>query len=369
MDDILRREERIVLRLRGLYAAMGYRPYKMGKFEEYDFYAENRRFLESGSIITFTDTTGRLMALKPDVTLSIARGAAARPGGTLKVYYDESVYRAPDVDAGFQEITQTGLECIGAVDAYAMGEVVMLAVESLRAISPAFALDVSDMGYVLALLPELGLGADQSAAALRALGARNVPELGAILRSAGAPEALSGLFCRLAALYGPLEELLSELAAAAVNEGMRAACASLEGVAEVLRGFGSPDGVRLDLSLTGDMEYYNGLVFKGYVEGVPSAVLSGGRYDALMRKLGREAGAIGFAVYMNLLENAVDGGPGCDADVLLLYGGGERPEAIAAAAEEIRASGRSVRVQREGEGACRCRETRHVSGEGVPDNA
>lgn len=120
MDEILTREERTVLALRSLYAAMGYRPYKMGKFEEYDFYAENRRFLERGNIAAFTDTTGRLMALKPDVTLSIAKGAAAR-ADTLKVYYDESVYRAPDPDAGFQEITQTGLECIGTVDAYAMG--------------------------------------------------------------------------------------------------------------------------------------------------------------------------------------------------------------------------------------------------------
>lgn len=64
MEDILTREERILLSLRSLYAAMGYRPYKMGKFEEYDFYAENRRFLESGNIVTFTDTTGALMALK-----------------------------------------------------------------------------------------------------------------------------------------------------------------------------------------------------------------------------------------------------------------------------------------------------------------
>ena len=186
MDEILTREERTVLALRSLYAAMGYRPYKMGKFEEYDFYAENRRFLERGNIAAFTDTTGRLMALKPDVTLSIAKGAAAR-ADTLKVYYDESVYRAPDPDAGFQEITQTGLECIGTVDAYAMGEVLYLAAESLRAVSPRFVLDVAHMGYVAALLPELGLEGEAAAAALRSLSARNVPELSAILERAHAP--------------------------------------------------------------------------------------------------------------------------------------------------------------------------------------
>ena len=345
MEDILTREERILLSLRSLYAAMGYRPYKMGKFEEYDFYAENRRFLESGNIVTFTDTTGALMALKPDVTLSIAKGAAAR-SDTLKVYYNESVYRAPDADAGFQEITQSGLECIGAVDAYAMGEVLMLAAESLRAVSPAFALDVSHLGYIAALLPELGLEGEAASAALRALGARNAPELAAILRSAGAPEGLSRLMGRFALMYGPLEELLPELERAAVNDGMRAACAELAGVADALRGFGCLGDVRLDLSIMADMEYYNGLIFKGYVQGAPSAVLSGGRYDALMRKFGREAGAMGFAVYLNLLEHL--GGerqepPECE---VLLYDGSESPAEIAARAKAIAAKGDRVLVRR-----------------------
>ena len=297
MDEILTREERTVLALRSLYAAMGYRPYKMGKFEEYDFYAENRRFLERGNIAAFTDTTGRLMALKPDVTLSIAKGAAAR-ADTLKVYYDESVYRAPDPDAGFQEITQTGLECIGTVDAYAMGEVLYLAAESLRAVSPRFVLDVAHMGYVAALLPELGLE--------------------------------------------------GEAAAAAVNEGMRAACAELAGVAEALEGFGCLGGVMLDISLMGDMEYYNGLVFKGYVEGAPRAVLSGGRYDALMRKLGREAGAVGFAVYLDALERLGAPGAAPPAEEELFYAAGASPAETAAAAKRIIARGGRVRVAREG---------------------
>ena len=347
MDEILTREERTVLALRSLYAAMGYRPYKMGKFEEYDFYAENRRFLERGNIAAFTDTTGRLMALKPDVTLSIAKGAAAR-SDTLKVYYDESVYRAPDPDAGFQEITQTGLECIGTVDAYAMGEVLYLAAESLRAVSPRFVLDVAHMGYVAALLPELGLEGEVAAAALRALSARNVPELHALLERAHAPRAMAETLCRFARLYGPLGELLPQLAAAAVNEGMRAACAELAGVAEALEGFGCLGGVMLDISLMGDMEYYNGLVFKGYVEGAPRAVLSGGRYDALMRKLGREAGAVGFAVYLDALERLGAPGAAPPAEEELFYAAGASPAETAAAAKRIIARGGRVRVAREG---------------------
>ena len=73
------------------------------------------------------------------------------------------------------------------------------------------------------------------------------------------------------------------------------------------------------MSITSDMEYYNGLLFKGYVPGVPSAVLSGGRYDSLLAKLGKSGGAIGFALYLNLLERLLEpSGPEYDADVLLL---------------------------------------------------
>ena len=62
------------------------------------------------------------------------------------------------------------------------------------------------------------------------------------------------------------------------------------------------DGVRVDFSIVNDMNYYNGIVFRGFIDGVPESVLSGGQYDILMRKMGRQAGAVGFAVYLDLLE-------------------------------------------------------------------
>ena len=90
---LLKREERAVFELRSLYQKYGYRQYKMGKFEEYDLYVRNKDFLVSDGIITFTDTNGRLMALKPDVTLSIIKNSTDAPGCLHKVYYNENVYR------------------------------------------------------------------------------------------------------------------------------------------------------------------------------------------------------------------------------------------------------------------------------------
>ena len=76
-----------------LYESFGYMRFKMNKFEEYDTYVKNKSFLTSDNVITFTDTNGKLMALKPDVTLSIVKNSKDEPNAQKKVYYNENVYR------------------------------------------------------------------------------------------------------------------------------------------------------------------------------------------------------------------------------------------------------------------------------------
>ena len=144
---ILSADEQAAVALRTLYQQYGYRPYRVNSFEEYDLYAHNRRFLTGDQILTFSDTDGKLMALKPDVTLSVVKNT--RDGDApLKVSYAEHVYRVPRGAYGFKEIMQVGVEHIGTVDAYAMGEMLLLAARSLEMISERYALDVSDMGIV-----------------------------------------------------------------------------------------------------------------------------------------------------------------------------------------------------------------------------
>ena len=156
MDErLLKREERAVFALRGLYQRRGYLPFKMSKFEEYELYARNKDFLSSERIISFTDLNGRLMALKPDVTLSIIKRAEDRPGVKQRFCYDESVYR-PGGSGSFREITQTGLECIGDLNAYDVLEVVSLARESLELVSDGAVLALNHLGLLTALLEETG---------------------------------------------------------------------------------------------------------------------------------------------------------------------------------------------------------------------
>ena len=136
-DSVMTRQERISFMLRSLYSGHGYERYRMSKFEEYDLYSRNKDFLFSDGVITFTDTTGRLMALKPDVTLSIVKNRKDTPGTLQKLYYHENVYRVSAAADGFREQTQVGLECMGEVNDTCIAEVLRLAAESLRLCSAA----------------------------------------------------------------------------------------------------------------------------------------------------------------------------------------------------------------------------------------
>lgn len=333
--------EQVARQLRELYRSCGYTQYKMSKFEPYDLYVRNKSFLVSGDILTFTDADGRLMALKPDVTLSIVKNA--REGeGLQKVYYTENVYRTSPIAQGFREIMQTGLECVGEIDLVAMGEVLLLAARSLETISGNYLLDVSHLGFAAGLLDSAGVPQDQRSQLLERMGEKNVPALRALCRELGVDGETADVLCRLATLYGSPEQLLPVLGELVRNPRMAAALEELEHVCAL-----APSaGLRLDFSIVNDMDYYNGLIFRGYLPGLPSGVLSGGRYDNLLRQMGREDGAIGFAVYLNLLERLETTQPDYDADLLLLYDDQTPAPAVLREAERCRRTGQSVRVER-----------------------
>lgn len=350
----LRPDERAGLRLRELYRGHGYLPYRMSKFEPYDLYVKNKSFLVSENILTFTDTDGRLMALKPDVTLSIVKNAQPPAGALEKVCYSENVYRTTAAGLGFREIMQTGLECIGSLDLAAMGEVLALAAESLSMLGGSYLLDLGHMGLVSGLLEQVR---DDSVRVrlLDALGRKNVPALEQLCAQAGMERDLAARLGRLARLYGPAGEALPQLAELARNEKARAALDELVGLCHILEGLGLLDNLRLDFSIANDMRYYNGVIFRGYLPGLASGVLAGGRYDNLLRRMGRTGGAIGFAVYLDQLDR-LEKAEEYDVDILLLYAPGSDPANLSARAEQLRENGQSVRIERSVPPGLRCRE-------------
>ena len=296
----LQPKERASFALRALYEAAGCRKYHMGRFEEYGLYQANRSFLSSEQVITFTDLDGRLLALKPDVTLSIAKTAQPAPGETLRYYYHENVYRPSAESHTFKEISQMGLEMLGAVGEAQVQQAVCLAARSLDALGADWVLEVSHMGYLFGLFDALGVPDAARAKLLEKLREKNAHELRAAAGAAGLADAAADILCSVLNLCGSYADTLAKAAALCRNDAMRAAVAELEALAVPLEKAGGV--IRLDMTLAGEMEYYNGLVFQGYLKALPRPLLKGGRYDLLMQKFTPGAGAIGFAVYLDELD-------------------------------------------------------------------
>ena len=318
-EKVLKSEEQAVFELRALYRKYGYTQFKMSKFEEYDLYVKNKDFLVGDGVITFNDTDGKLLALKPDVTLSIIKNSKDEAGVTQKVYYNENVYRISGSTHTFKEIMQTGLECIGDIDVYSMAEVVMLAVKSLAAVGESYVLDLSHMGILSALVDAVP-ASEEKARLIRCIGEKNAHEARAICASCGASDALTEKILALISSYGKPGAVLPVLRDLCADTGFKEALCELETIVSVLESVGCLNHVNIDFSVVNDMNYYSGVVFRGFVDGIPEGILSGGRYDKLMRKMGRKAGAVGFAVYLDLLERLNEVRDDYDVDTVLLYG-------------------------------------------------
>jgi ATP phosphoribosyltransferase regulatory subunit len=260
-----------------------------------------------------------------------------------KYFYNENVYRLSHTSGEFKERMQAGLECIGGIDVYSMGEVIMLAEKSLMTISSRYVLDISHMGYLAALLDAIGLTDEARPAVLRCISEKNAPEIKKLSAALGIAPCDCERLMDLAALYGPFEETvgqLREIGGAATREAVE----ELEAVWRTVRALGAGENIHLDFSIVNDMNYYNGIIFRGFVDGIPTGILSGGRYDNLMQRFGKTSGAIGFAVYLDLLERFEAPLRSYDVDVLLLCDAGTGPEALAQTVKTLTDRGWSVRA-------------------------
>lgn len=344
--DILKNEERAVFALRSIYRQFGYLPYKMGKFEEYDFYVKNKDFLISDSVITFNDTNGKLMALKPDVTLSIIKNYKDEPGTVQRVYYNENVYRVSESTHAYKEIMQTGLECFGEIAIQNKLEVLHLAVESLVAISNEFVLEISHMGILSGLLAQADGGVEFNSAITTCVGEKNAHEIPRICKEYGVSDDVCEKLVKFIGIYGNKEKVLAELSTICVGEEMEDALNELRVVAKALENSPYADKVIFDFSIVSSMKYYNGIVFRGFISGIPESVLSGGQYDKLMKKVGKSGGAIGFAVYLDLLENLTKKQKSYDVDVVLLYNDDDNMGKLIGAVMQMNAQGMTVSLQK-----------------------
>ena len=355
-------EERIPLLLRGIYETYGYRRYSMGRFEPYDVYWQNRSFLKSEQVLTFSNFDGKLMALRPDVTVSIAKNIAADTV-SAKLYYIENVFRQRQGSREYSEISQIGLENIGNDDIYSDGETLLLALKSLEQLTDDYLLCLSHMGIISAVMDWCGLQDQRSDDMLELLRQKNADGLRTAARDAGLDDDKTNLLEALARVSGPPETVLDTLNRLPQPDDMKQALIRLSELNSLISAAGYGQRLRLDFSVLCDLDYYNGLVFRGFIRQLPSAVLSGGRYDKLMARFDKPQPAIGFAVYWGEAERIFHSSPDYDADILLLYSPSQAADAMRAG-DEMRRQGYSVRAEIQAPPGFRAKRTLRIDQNG-----
>lgn len=356
--------EKIVTQsLVSLYKSYGYKLYKPSCFEEYSLYQENKDFLIGKNVIAFSDLSGRLMAMRPDVTLSLIKHSDLKEGVLEKYYYDEKVYRQWSGSKEFKEVSQVGVEIIGAVDGASVCEAAILMCETLSSISKDYVLDVSHMGFTEGLLSEFSEGSKQVKDCLKS---KNLHDFKKLAKIYGYSDRLVSAFEIALEAEGEPKAALKKAEGAILNEQMAAALNSLSTLCARLESFDYGDKIKVDFSVTNNADYYNGEVFNGYVNGIFHRVLSGGRYDKLIKKFGKVGGAIGFALYLGELDRYF-ANEREEVDFLLIYDNTCEDKALKTANEKIKA-GYSVRISKSDDGSVRYNNLINlVNGESVND--
>ena len=279
-----------------LFSEKGYAEISTPEIEYYDLFVQSGNPLPQESFLKIVDRSGKIMVMRPDCTAPIARVAATKLKAVplpQRLYYNETVFRSGQAHkGGSTEIAQCGVELIGASGQQTDAEVIALAVEALKAVSPhEFHIELGHVGLFRSLAAEMEMEAAETEQMRILIEGKHFAALNDLLCPYQDKPAYAVL-SRLSHLFGSTE-VLDE---AETLVGQREEVEYLRSLYAALKEKGCEQYVRFDLGLVHQIDYYTGVVFRGYVEGAGAPVLSGGRYDNLVEKFGRPAPAIGFAV-------------------------------------------------------------------------
>lgn len=332
-------------RITHIFESRGYFEVITPALEFYDVFNGETRGFPQELMYKLVDGKNRLMVLRPDSTLPIARLAATRlryEDLPLKLFYNQNIYLVNPKDSGRDdEIAQSGIEILGGNSESADREALILAAKSLSACDESYRLEIGDCGIFKELMDSFDCDVKLAENIRKWIETKNYPELNA-LKDSNNPAAAA--LMALPRLFGGFE-VFDEAKKFLHGEAVESKLARLQKLCEDISTVIPREKIRVDLGLINKKNYYTGIIFRGYVEGYGQPALSGGRYDALLGDFGREAAAVGFAVnveavakvYLKLRKTELRKSP----DVLVF---GENGAEIAAIAycEKLISEGKTV---------------------------
>ena len=255
--------------------------------------------------------TGRILLLRPDVTAQIARIVAMgmipdRP--PLRLSYRTTVFRYEPQHAGReQETFQVGAELIGADDVATDSEMIALMIDCLSELGlPSFRISLGHVGFFKGLLSESGLSRDGQKLAEQATARKDLPGLEALLIRERVSKKRARAILDAPGLYGGEEVLRRGRRLAGRSRPLRTALDRLAAVYGVLCAAGMQDRLVLDLGEFRGFDYYDGIVFDIFADGIGCELGGGGRYNHLIGRFGRDLPSTGFAFDVDRLFRAME---------------------------------------------------------------
>ncbi len=304
-----------------VFASFGYKEVETPSFEYYDCYSGERGQITQETLYKFFDEQGRILALRPDFTTSIARMAATKAAGEMtpaRYMYTGSVYRAEHTEGvRNREITQSGIELIGSYSAKADAEVIAAAMEAVTALGiEDFSMEIGQVGFFNGLVEQLGLDEDTTEKLRASIDSKNSPSIKNIVKNLDIADDVKQLMIDLPYLFGGVD-IIDRADVAGLNPTSKAALDNLREIYDLLTLYGFEKYISLDLGMLQSIDYYTGSIFKCYTHGVGFPIAAGGRYDNLMGGFGEAKGAVGCAMGINRIMQIYKGEPNVVASTLV----------------------------------------------------
>jgi ATP phosphoribosyltransferase regulatory subunit len=337
--------------LRRIFAASGFDEVETPTYEFYDVFQSGVGAYIQESMIKFMDTKGRILVLRPDITVPIARMIATRMElqSRQRLFYIQNSFASSQPAIGRAgEFTQAGVELIGDARCSADAEVIALAIKALSTCGlGSFAIDIGQVAYFKALIADLGLKETQADKLRHAVDSKDIMAVEAAaeeLRLSGDERAQ---IMALPSLFGG-REVFEKALSLTGNRTCTAAVENLRDVYDLLGEYGLASFLSVDFGMLHDIAYYSGIIFRGITPGIGFPVVSGGRYDDLLAKFGRPAPATGFALGIKRVMIAMERQGllkgGCDTFAVVSCDESRSGQAYACA-EALRAEGKRVVFQ------------------------
>lgn len=303
--DEMRNYDRIQGKIISVIMNHGCKIIETPSFEDYDVYQHFFPQLRQQMVKTI-DTDGRVLVLRPDVTLPIVETAARefpRSNQLLKFGYVSTVFREYYGRSTYgKDFLQGGIEILGDSSPECDGEVIVTAAEILKAVGVEnIRIDIGTAAYTQALFDGLPLSEEQKATLKGYMAERNLVACKSYIASLPISSDARKALEALPVLFGPYAQTLSKARDYSINSGMLNALSRLERAYDYILYAGYADKVQLDFGFASRLGYYTDTVFKVYVDGALYDIIDGGRYDQLSSRFGVDRPACGFGMNINLL--------------------------------------------------------------------